>query len=682
MHDADGSFSVVGRAVPRVDAWAKVTGRHAFLTDMSFGGDAWMRLVRSPHPKAKLTGLLVDAPGVVAVRTAADVPRVRFNPALAPSSDQLRAAADRPLLATTARHVGDAVAVVVATSAAHAEDAVRAASTEWNVLEPVLDIDAALQRGAVIGRMDFGDDRVDGALAASAVVVEERFEVAGAQHVCLETHACRAEPAGGGVRIWSNTQSPGELRSLVAEILGMDDDRVHVRKVDEGGGFGCRQELYEEALAAWLALDLNRPVRVVYDREEELHATRRRHALRARVRLGLDDDGVITGIDLDAVVDSGAYASHAPYVANAVALTVPATYPHAAYRFSGRVVRTNTLPGGAYRGYGVAQANVIVEGALDLAARRMGLDPIEVRRRNSPQRLRQCLDVAARVFPAPPRANDRPSGNLLRGHGVAVAAKATVTGDASDVSTASLTRTSDRGAVLVTGTCDAGTGSSTVLAQIVAEELGISVADVQVLEGDTERGHVDVGSASQRSVLLGAGAAREAARTAHTAPGVPVTYRASPVPPSYCACFVTVLVDMELGTVHVERCDVVTDCGRVLNPLGALGQVHGACVQGLGLALIDLWSADATGRGPGTVQEHGVPTALDVPDVGAVFTGEPSENAPYGGLGLGELPIVPVPAAVLSAVADATGVLPTTIPLRPSALWQALRDGAGSDGHQ
>jgi CO/xanthine dehydrogenase Mo-binding subunit len=660
---------VVGRAVRRLDIAGKVSGRQRFLTDRRWEGDTYARVVRSPHPKAKLLDLRIDAPGLLGVFLPEDVPSVRFNPALAPDSPQLRAASDKKLLTRVAQHVGDGVALVVAEDAISAERAVARAVASWEEREAQLTIDAAHARGAVLGRMGFGDD-VRQKLRDSTIVVEERFEVAGAHHVCLETHSCRAKPAGRGVEIWSNTQSPGELRHLVALVLGLAEDDVRIRKVDEGGGFGLRQDMYEEALVAWAARRLGRPVRLTYDRAEEFSATRRRHGMRADVKLGADTNGIVTAVDVQAVVDSGAYGSHAPYVANAIALTARTMYPRATHHFSGEVVRTNTLPGGAYRGYGVAQLGFAVETAVSEAARRLGIDPVELRRRNAHPRLRECLDRGSRAFgwPRPPVR----SGEVLRGYGVASAVKSTVTGEESEFSEARVELHDDGGATLVTGTCDSGTGSSTVLAQVVAEELGIPVASVRVVEGDTAITPADVGSAAQRSVFLGAGAAREAARAALAGSKEPVVFRAGAAAASYCACFVAVAVDPAVGTVAVEECLMVTDCGRVLNPVGAAGQVQGGVAQGIGLALID----HCPPQGVTTIQAHGVPTSMDVPDVKALFIDRAVDAAPYGGLGLGELPIVPVPAAIAGAVADATGVLPTSIPLRPDSLWDLLA-GAG-----
>ncbi|CAL9572143.1 hypothetical protein SUDANB95_04817 [Actinosynnema sp. ALI-1.44] len=658
---------VVGTPVRRVDAWDKVTGRHRFLSDRTWPGDAWARLVRSPHPRATLLDLRVDSPGVIGVFLPEDVPTRRFNPALAPTSDQLRRAADKRLLTRRARHVGDGVALVVATSQAEVDRAVATAAARWDVEEPAL---TPADAGSVrLGGIGFGDGAVEEALAASAVVVSETFEVSGAQHVCLETHSCRGEPADGGVVVWSNTQAPGELRALVAEVLGLPAAGVRVRKVDEGGGFGCRQDMYEEALVAWAAMALGRPVRLTYDRAEEFLATRRRHGVRADVRLGVAEDGEVRAVDVRAVIDSGAYGSHAPYVAGAAALAARSAFPRAVHRFTGEIVRTDTLPGGAYRGYGVAQLNFAVETALTAAARRLGLNQVDVRLRNAPPRLARCLEVGREAF-AWQRPVDR--GPLKRGHGVATALKSTVTGEESERSTAWVDFDGHQ-ATLVTGTCDSGTGSSTVLAQVVAEELGLPVERVRVVEGDTALTPADIGSAAQRSVFLGAGAARRAARRARTNPGERVTFRAERAPASYCACFVTVAVDVEIGSVVVEDCLVVIDCGRVLNPLGAAGQVHGGVVQGIGLALVDRCPPEAVT----TIQEHGVPLAVDVPTVRTLFTGEPAEGAPYGGLGLGELPIVPVAAAIAGAIADATGVVPTSIPMRPEVLWTAL-SGAGA----
>jgi putative selenate reductase molybdopterin-binding subunit len=682
----DSHHGLVGTPTIRIDGWEKVTGNHRFLDDLPFDGCLWAQIIRSPYPRARLQGLNDDAilamPDVLALHRAVDLPAVRFNPALAPDSPQLRAAADRTMLTDLARHVGDGVAVVIARTQEAATAAVRSATGRWEQAAPVLDIDAALRANRVIGRFTFGDPHAVAALARSPVVVGDRFEIDAAQHVCLETHRCVAMPDGtGGITLWSNTQSPAELRRLVAETIGLPQDRLRVRKTSEGGGFGCRQEMYEEALVCWLALRHGHGVRLTYDRTEEFTATRRRHNVRLDVTMGADNDGTLRAADIHAVVDAGGYASHTPYVSTAIAVAAKTLYPRLQCRFRGEIVRTDTMPTGAYRGYGLAQATFAIESLVDRLARSLGMDPVAVRCRNAAHpRMLACIERGESRFAWPqPVMTD---GSIVTASGMATAVKGTTTGDESDVSRASVVLTPD-GAVLRTGTCDSGTGSSTVLAQVVADELNLPLAAVTVVEGDTARAPVDVGSAGQRSVVLGAGAARLAARAATAQPGHEVSFRAGQAPVSYCACFVTVTVDVELGSVRVINCLMVTDCGRVLNPLGARGQVQGGAAQGIGLALIDAWCPGDDGSGPTTVLTHGVPGSLDVPAIEVDFVDTAVPGMPYGAVGLGEIPIVPIAAAIGNAVAAATGADITRTPMRPATVWAAVqRHRPGDDTHR
>ncbi|MEO3801295.1 molybdopterin cofactor-binding domain-containing protein [Nonomuraea sp. B1E8] len=718
----DRRCRLVGGSLPRLDGWEKATGRFKYLTDMTIPDALWASVIRSPHPRADV--LSIDAAGAAAVFRAADVPRAPFNPAAAPPSDQLDLARDKYLLTDAARHVGDGVAVVVAGTRYEAQEAARAARVRWLPKEAVLDIDSALERGRVLGTLSAGDSTT-AAFAASDLVVSERFWNPAAQHICLEPHACAAVPEDGGITLWSNTQSPAQIRRLCAEILGLPQERIRLRKVAEGGGFGGRQELYEEALICWLALHLGRPVRLTYSRDEELTAGRGRHGARLDVRIGLSDSGRLLASEIDVVLDSGAYASHAPYVLGAMATAVPALYPYATHRFIGTAVQTNTLPGGAYRGYGGAQVNFGFEQVMDIAGRRLGLTPVAIRRINVHRpghdgapaaaggRSRTVLDHGERFMSAATAGSD----GRLRGNGVAIATKSSVTSPEEDTSEARVRWNGDGSVTLYTGTCDSGTGSSTVLAQIVAEEIGLPFAWVQVVEGDTAAGPTDVGSTAQRSVFVGGEAARLAAAAARrgllqhllgrldvesaeldlvagrimcarTGEEIPVdradlanvaladgiaVHAPNSGTPSFAACFVRVAVDQNTGVVEVEDCLAVVDCGQPINPQGAAGQVHGGTVQGLGLARMDAWQPGEDGRGPGTIQAHGVPGALDVPLVKVVFSVVPVDGGPFGGNGVGEVPITPVAAAVANALADATGERFTRLPLRPQEVWQVLR---------
>jgi CO/xanthine dehydrogenase Mo-binding subunit len=706
---------------PARDIPSKAAGVTEYLTDRRVPGCLWAALVRSPYPRADVlavdTAAMLATEGVVAAFTSDDVPATRYNPALTPADAIAAATRDKQMLTRHAHHVGDAVAVVVATSRAAAHAAARQAHVRWAPGDTVLDVAAALA-GRVKGRLAHGQEQAAARMATAAITVRDTFGFAAAQHVCLETSACIARPAGaGGVEIWSNTQSPAEVRSRLAAILDLDETAVRVRKIDEGGGFGAKQELYDEPLAAWLALRLLRPIRFAHTRAEELAAGRVRAAGTIDLRLGFDRSGRMLAAETSAVLDSGAYASHTPYVLGCIPGHLAAVYPRTAHGFRGKVVVTDTIPAGAYRGYGVAESCFAVEQLMDVAAARLGLDPVAIRLHNlvtdrDGRGAAACLQTAAAAAAARPLPADH--GDLRWGRGYAVAAKHSVTGDESDRSTAEVTLEAGPTVVLTTGTCDSGTGSSGALARIVAEEIGCPVSRVTVREGDTDD-ISDLGSTAQRSVYVGGAAARQAARAAVAAivragsdhrddlrlqwpflvettgrPVVDLADLARSGPPggigaratarpdgrgaSYCALAVEVSVDVGTGSVRVSRADAVIDCGGVVHGRGALGQVAGAIVQGIGLACIDEWTPGQHGRGPATIHDHGVPRAPDAPLVSATFLDRGTDRTPRG---LGELPIVPVAAAIANAVAQATGVRCTRTPLRPPEVWRRLRAANG-----
>jgi xanthine dehydrogenase molybdenum-binding subunit len=715
-----GGHGSGGVAIGSRGVAAKAAGEFRFLTDRRFPGCLWAVPVRSPHPRAEVVSVDVASlralDGVVGVYTWADVPDTRYNPALLPPDEVNEATRDKRMLTRSPRHVGDEIAVVVASTREQARDAARRAQVAWEPVDPVLTLDDALAAGRVIGRIGFGSAQVEELTAAADLVVTEVFEFAAAHHTCLETAACVALPTsdGCGLEIWTNTQCPTEVRRQVAVILGLAESSVRVRKVDEGGGFGAKQDLYAEPLAGWLALRLGRPVRFAHDRREELTAGRVRAGGRLRVTLAFTRSGLLVAADLTAVLDCGGYASHTPVVLSCLAGHVAAVYPRAKHRFTGTLVATDTIPSGAYRGYGVAEANFAVEQLMDIAADRLGLGPAAIRLRNVvDDRDGRGIASCVRKLAPPAASTKRPvtgEGDVRRASGLAVAAKHSV-GSITDTSTAEVALWPGPVLVLSTGTCDSGTGSSRALAELVAAELGAPLDSILVCEGDTDR-IADIGSTAQRSVFIGGAAARDAARRLRdelvrivgggrtdltlrwpylTAPdGRPVgdvsdlaaarppgsvagraTTRAPGRGASYCALAVEVAVDVRTGVVRVEHARAVVDCGRVVDVASARGQVVGGIVQGVGLACLDEWTPGRDGRGPRTLLELGTPRAPDAPDVAVTFLDGDGYRQPSG---LGELPIVPVAAAVANAVASATGVRCTRTPLRPPYVWSCLHE--------
>lgn len=729
-----GRSSVLGTPVVRLDARAKATGRHRYMSDLDIPGALWAVLVRSPHPHARVRSIdftrALALEGVVAAFGPSDVPAIQFNTAFLPIDIPLRPSmetlVDKRLLALTAQHVGDAVGVIVATEKRVAKLAASQVDVDWEIFPPILDPEEALKHGEIVARISSGNETANDLWETCEIVVTGSYWTPAIQHISMETHGCAAQmdPVNGRLTIWSNTQSPFLIRRLCSNILGLPISRVRILKVDEGGGFGGKQELHEEALIGWLAQRLGRPVRLQLTRAEEFSAGRSRHAARVNIRLGFRRDGHLLVSDMDVLLDSGAYTSHVMTVLRNLSETVRTSYPAATHCFTGTAVRTNTLPGGAYRGYGAPQANFALEQAMDTAARKLGIDPLEIRLRNaiSPEGneivpLIACLQRGSHIFGWPGSQQQIVGEDeIVRASGIALAGLTSGTFPARLEASAATVRWNEDGtATLITGTCDSSTGSSTALAQIVAEELAIPVTAVDVLEGDTDLGVLDMGSFAQRTITIGGEAARQAAVAArealfqavatehhlsptdlmiregsiydktgwslaledfcrlYTARGggmlATTTYRPMSNTPSFGVCFVQVAVDLRTGKVIVERCVSVADCGRVLNPLGATGQVLGGTVQGLGGALIDLYHKTPEGAGPQCIRDHGVPGVLDIGHIAAILPDLPDGAGPYGAKGLGEVSIVPVAAAIANAVARATNATPCRLPMRPSVVW-------------
>lgn len=694
---------------------AKVRGEFGFLTDRPAAG-LHAVVVGSPVPSGRVRSVVVPGrahePGFVGLFTAADLPSAPYNPACLPESSVDPGSADMTMLTARPRYAGDAVAVVVGVSPDVAERVARQIMVEVDPTPPLIETAGAAPVGQV--HQTTGRPRPG---VTSGRAFETRHTLEPVHHCCLEVSVCEAEPGPGrSLVVHTNSQSPADLRRLVMHALQRPDVRVEVVKVQEGGGFGLKQDMYHEALAGWLALRLQRPVRITHSRRQELSSTRVRGRTLLRCAIEIDRTGRLSRARTRCLVDSGAYSSHTPLVLGAVGGHVAAAYPTLLHGYRGTAVRTNTVPAGAYRGYGVAEGCLAFETALNLAARELRLGQAEIRLRNLPplrdgRGLRRCV---AALRPVPP---PEPEPYVLFGTGIAGSTKhSATTVDPGDASAARLTLRADGSLLLRTGTCDSGTGSNHALALIVAEVLGCPPSCIDVRDGDTRSGPVDIGSTAQRSVYVGGRAARVVAEQARAAlvtaaaaglgtgvvdlrwpllvgvgDGAPVatigevlrlagrdelTVEAEAavdgVGATHCAVSVQVAVDELTGYVSVRTGEMAIDCGRVIDPPGARGQALGGFAQGIGMALVDEWRRGADGRGPQTLLEHGVPRATDLPDLSVRFLDPPPAHAATDHSGIGEAVIVPVAAAVASAFTDATGISDLTLPLRPERVRRLL----------
>jgi aerobic carbon-monoxide dehydrogenase large subunit len=554
---------LVGDRVARREDPRLLTGQGSYVDDHRPARMLYAAFLRSPHAHARIRQLDVSAalelPGVAAVLTGEDLAR---------SSKPVRAASKTPNVKTTSypplalgkvRHVGEAVAMVAAASRYLAEDAVERIVVEYEPLPVVQNVESALDPASpvlhdeagtnLLVSREFARGDVDAALAGAALVVRERFRFHRHTPVCMENRGCLAEygTASGALTLRSSAQCPGLVRDVLSDLLDIPEHLVRVIATDVGGGFGAKASLYPEEIATCvMARRLGRPVKWIGDRREDLLATTYAWDEIVDAELGLNQDGTIVGLRAEVTADVGGYSIYPWTAAIEPVQTIsflPGPYRVPTYRGRARGVATNKAPLGPYRGVGRPPAVFVIEGLVDRAARRLGLDPTEIRLRNfirdedfpykspsgivwdrssfteSLRKAREALDYKAA---RDEQARARAAGRWV-GIGVASYVELTGIGSAIPVSPGMPVSTGTEAATIrfdpagkvtaVFGVASHGQGLETTLAQIVADEVGVPIEDVRVVHGDTDASPYGTGTYASRSLVLAGGAAILAGRS-------------------------------------------------------------------------------------------------------------------------------------------------------------------------
>jgi 4-hydroxybenzoyl-CoA reductase subunit alpha len=530
--------SVVGRSRRRVDARAKVTGQTRFADDLVFPRMLFGKLLRSPLPHARI--VRIDArgaaalPGVKLILTGADLP-VSYG-ILPVSQDEHALCLDR------VRFVGDPVAAVVATDEMTAAEGIDRIRVQYDALATIATPEESLSipepkihaygEGNVHKKvaLEFGD--VEAALASADYLFEDLFFYEGNTHLAIEQHACVALlDADGKLALYSSTQTPHYVHRALTRVLGVPASRIRVVATPNGGGFGGKSDpFHHEIVAAKAALELGRPVKICLTREEVFYAHRGRHPVLMKLRTGVQKDGSIAGMDLQTLLDGGAYGSYGVASTFYTGALQTVTYQVPRYRFRGCRVFTNKPPCGPKRGHGTPQPRFAQEVQLDRIAERLGRDPAELRKsilirpgsltanylRVGTISLGECID---RVVEG--SGWESKHRRLPFGRGVGIACSSYLCGAGLPIYWNSLPHSGvqlqlDRSG-RVTAFCGAteiGQGSDDVLALLVAEVLGIDPIDIRLVTGDTDLGPVDLGSYSSRVTLMMGNAAVQAAERA------------------------------------------------------------------------------------------------------------------------------------------------------------------------
>ncbi|MBI4319438.1 MAG: molybdopterin-dependent oxidoreductase [Chloroflexi bacterium] len=541
-------LDIVGRRLRKIDDLDKVKGAGEFV------GDIWLRdllvgkVLRSPYAHARIANIDLGRAGRLAGVYAAvsfeDTPKLLWNPAGFPPLPGAKLTEDQYILCDKARHVGDAVAAVAAMDEDTASEALDLIKVEYEPLPAAFGVEEAMAEGAplvhtaernVISYTPIAIGSVEEGFKAADHVFEDRY-------VTSRVSQCSLEPCGaslasfdasGRLTVWASTQMPYLVRSIVAGAMGMAIGDVRVIKPYVGGGFGSRLGAVNEPICALLARVAGRPVRLQYSRDESFIATESRHPIIFELKTGVQKDGTFTARQMKAIIDAGAYATRTPGFAVPVCRWFLGVYrtPHA--QFEGYSVYTNTVPSGAYRGYGNPQAMFAVESQVDDIAASLGLDPLEVRERNHLCKgevyafnglpIESCgfHEVIARGKESIGWEEKRGRANRGDGskrYGVGMGFMMHVSNampKTCETSGAMIKINEDGSANLVYSNSDCGQGSATVLTQVAAQELGLRFGDVRISRvADTDVAPYDVGSHASRQTYSGGNVVRKAAREA------------------------------------------------------------------------------------------------------------------------------------------------------------------------
>lgn len=762
---------VIGRATPRADAPAKLTGQERYAGDLAVAGLLHARPVMSFVAHARLTGIDRAAahavPGVVAVLIAADLPFV---------ADGGPPRAVESLARAEIVYAGQPVALVIAESEAAAEEAAALVEVSYEELPVVLDIVQAMAPGSPLTRVltqaaeDAAEAAMHGASGSGAeadetserlsanvsgqshlamgdvgtgfaeadVIAEGTFNTAWVHQSYLEPQTCVALPDGmGGVALHTSTQGLFRTRQLVAQSLGLAEERVRIVAMPVGGGFGGKFGLIEP-LTAGAALAVQRPVRLAFTRNEDLLTANPAPAGQLEVRIGARRDGKLTSIQSRLIFDTGAYPN-SPMAAAAFAVAGCYHVPNLDIR--GYEVMTNRLGPGAYRAPGNPQASFAVESVMDDLAAQLEMDPIELRLLNVPVEgdprpdgqlwpvigLKDCLERLSQHPLWQRRSANiaQTNGRFSEGIGVGVG------GWRGGLEPAAALCHVDSSGILnvVVGAVDLS-GTYTTLRMIAAETIGVDYDLVRVIGADSSNAPASGGSGGSKiiytvgqAVLRAAEDARAqilelAGQVLEVAPqdlevaGDRVRVKGMPADPSYevtisaiakltsgfgakhapisgrgtgaqtanapgfSAHLAHVRVDLDTGAVTLLGYVASQDVGRALNPAAVEGQVIGAVVQGIGWGLYEQMAHDEDGQVvTGTLMDYALPRVEAVPPIETIFVEVPSPDGPFGARGVGEPPVIPVAAAIANAIFHATGIRPTELPMTPERLWRMFAEG-------
>ena len=752
--------TVIGKRIPKLDSIYLSTGEARFLDDIQLPGMLYGKVLRSPHPHARIlridTELAARLPGVKTVITAEDTTKVKF--CHLPITPNKMALAD-----SRVRFVGEEVAAVAAVDEEAAQEALDLIRVDYEILPAVFDPEEAMKPGApqlyddspnnIASHFErqFGD--LEQGWRKADKVFEDRFTCPPVVSCTMEPHGCIASiDSSGKLAIWTTTQNPYNIQKALSGVLKMPMHHIRVLNTFVGGAYGNKSVILPmEPIAAFLSQKSQKPVKLVNDRWEEFIATRTRYAMVIYLKTGVKKDGTLTGREARVITNNGAYNNKAPGITLLTCNRIGNLYRIPNSRTEAWVVYTNNQYGDALRGWGGPQAHFAVESQMDIIAEDLNMDPLELRLKNANQPgdttawgweitscgLTECLQEAAKIS----HWSSKRKESLHRGIGIAsvihTGGGSMGTHGGGNFSEVSLKLNSDASVSVLTGDSEIGQGSDTIIAQIVAEELGVPLENIKITCRDTDVTPVSMGTWGTRVTFIGGNAAKMAATDARrqlfqvaskmlevdaddlvardgkiyikNSPkpvltvaqvafesivkrGQTVTSKATYSPPNtsppdlktgygnYCPTYAfgahvaEVEVDVETGKVKVLQITAVHDVGRAINPLLLEGQVDGGVAMGVGYALLEkLQWKDGHTLNP-SFCTYKIVNAPEMPPVQTKFIETNDPLGPFGAKGIGEPTTIPTAPAVANAISNAIGVRIKDLPITPDKILQALKE--------
>jgi len=754
-------YQVIGKNIPKIDAKLKATGQAQFLPDLKLPQMLYGKVLRSPIAHGKIlhvnTARAKKLIGVKAVITGEDIPDIPFG--FSPAT-----ANKYPLEKKRVRFVGDEVAAVAAIDQDVAEEAIGLINVEYDELPAIFSPEEAMQSDAIqihegtkqnlagtIHR-EFGD--IKEAFKTSDYIFEDEFETQAVAHCCLETQGSLASfDYNGKLTLWSTTQFTHVLQDMLSNALCMPPRHIRVIKTHLGGGFGARMPMDSiDGIAAFLAKKTFKPVKIMNSREEEFGTNRYRYPMTIHLKTGVRNDGTFLVRCAKIITDNGAYYNQGVSVTSSAIGKLIGLYRVSSAKVDGYIVYTNKSWGAAFRGYGGPQAHFAVESQIDMIAEKIRMDPMDIRLKNVNQRgdktihgwkitscgFKECIQKATKL------AGWKKKRGKFKNRGIGMASVIHTGGGSRqsgyNFSSVVLKLKNDGSIDLFTQSADLGQGSNTILGQIAAEVLGLSIDDINVISSDTDLAPPDLGARASRQTFTTGLAVKFAAEDAKKqilskaakalnsdtkvlairdkkiyikgrprkalelhkiasiyfdenpiiGKGIYIDHISTISDPNGYGNFapayifgcqvIEVEVDHETGYVKLLNVVAAHDLGRTINLACAEGQIEGGVVQGIGFALTEK-----------TVWEEGeiintsflgykIPTALDVPSIKTILVESNDPNGPFGAKGLGEAPIVPTAPAIANAIYNAVGVRIKTLPITPEKILEELEKRGKKDG--